>query len=164
MLEETADEAFNVYMTRKTQGWFLRWGCPRPSDAAASPGPGVAPGCAGIGARAATPAHPPAPAASDDEKASDLITWGGCDDQAPSPTLDLETLLTRGLAQGTRQDFKTSASSSHWPRSTVQEGISTLEGSRRPQKSIQKSIFSPRFFCNSGSSLIKVFGRIFGIP
>ncbi len=26
MLEQTADEAFNVYMTRKTQGWFQRWG------------------------------------------------------------------------------------------------------------------------------------------
>ncbi len=26
MLEETADEAFKVSMTRKTQGWFWRWG------------------------------------------------------------------------------------------------------------------------------------------
>jgi hypothetical protein len=40
MLAETANEAFKVYMTRKTQGWFRRLGCPRPSDAAASPGPG----------------------------------------------------------------------------------------------------------------------------
>jgi hypothetical protein len=40
MLEETADEAFKFYMTRKTQGWFRRWGCPRPSNAAASFGPG----------------------------------------------------------------------------------------------------------------------------
>jgi hypothetical protein len=34
---------FPVYMTRKTQGWFWRWECPHPSDAAASPGPGAAP-------------------------------------------------------------------------------------------------------------------------
>jgi hypothetical protein len=44
ILEETADEAFKVYMTRKTQGWFRRLGCPRLSDAAFSPGPGAAPG------------------------------------------------------------------------------------------------------------------------
>jgi hypothetical protein len=39
MLEETADETFKAYMTRKTQGWFRRWGC---NAAAASPGPGAA--------------------------------------------------------------------------------------------------------------------------
>jgi hypothetical protein len=55
MLKGTADEAFKVYMTRKTQGWFRRWGCPRLSDAAASPGPGVAPCGAGSGAGAMTP-------------------------------------------------------------------------------------------------------------
>jgi hypothetical protein len=98
MLEETADEAFKVYMTRKTQGWFRRWGCPRPSDAATSPDPGAAPGGAGSGAGAATPAHPPAPAASGDEEASDLITGGGCDDQALSPTVDLATLPGGGRA------------------------------------------------------------------
>jgi hypothetical protein len=76
MLEKTADEAFKVDMTRKTQGWFRRWGCPRPSDGAASPGPGAAPDGAGSGAGAATPARPPAPAASDDEGASDLIMGG----------------------------------------------------------------------------------------
>ncbi len=83
MLEETADEVFKVYMTRKTQGWFRRWDsnweCPLPSDAAASPGPGAAPNGAGSGAGAATPARPsavPALAASDDEDASDLITGG----------------------------------------------------------------------------------------
>jgi hypothetical protein len=86
MLEETADEAFKVYITRKTVGWFRRWGSPRPSDAAASPGPGAAPGGAGSGAGAATPARPPAPAVSDDEDGSDLITEGGGGDQAPSPT------------------------------------------------------------------------------
>ncbi len=86
MLEETADEAFKVYMTRKIQGWFL------PSDAAASPGPGAAPDGAGSSAGAATPARPPAPAASDDGGASDLITGGDGDDQSTSPTVDLETL------------------------------------------------------------------------
>ncbi len=50
MLEETANEAFKVYMTRKTLGWFRRWGCPCPSDAAASPCPGVATGGEGSGA------------------------------------------------------------------------------------------------------------------
>jgi hypothetical protein len=101
MLEEAADEAFKVYITGKTQGWFrafLRWGCSRPSDAAASSGPGAAPGGAGSGAGAATPALPPAQAVSDDEEASDLITGGGGDDQALSPTVDLETLPPGGRA------------------------------------------------------------------
>jgi hypothetical protein len=98
MLEETADEAFKVYMTCKTQGWFRRWGCPRPSDAvAASPGPGAAPDGAGSGAGAATPAFSPAPEASDDEGASALITGDG-DDQTTSPTVTLETLPDGGRA------------------------------------------------------------------
>jgi hypothetical protein len=91
MLEETADEEFKVYITRKTVGWFRSWGSPRPSDASASPGPGAAPGSAGSGAGAATPARPPAPAVSDDEDGSDLITGGGGGDQAPLPTLDVLT-------------------------------------------------------------------------
>jgi hypothetical protein len=98
MLEETADEEFKVYMTCKTQGWFRRWGCPSPSDAAASPGPCAALGSAGSGAGAATPARPPAPAASDDVEASDLITEGGGDDQALSPTVELEMLSSGGRA------------------------------------------------------------------
>jgi hypothetical protein len=80
MLEETADETFKAYMTSKTQGWFRRWGCPRPSDAAAaSPGPGAAPNGAGSGggAGAATPGRLPAPDASDDEGGATLITPGG---------------------------------------------------------------------------------------
>jgi hypothetical protein len=40
MLEETADEAFKVYMTRKTQGWFRRWGCASPCPCAAPDGAG----------------------------------------------------------------------------------------------------------------------------
>ncbi len=79
---ETADEAFKVYMTHKTQGWFRLWACPRPYDAAASPGPCATPNGAGSGAQAesAKPARSPAGpaqaalAASDDEGASDLIT------------------------------------------------------------------------------------------
>jgi hypothetical protein len=94
MLEETADKTFEAYMTRKTQGWFRRWGCPRPSDAAAaSPGPGAAPNGAGSGggAGAATPGRLPAPEASDDEGGATLITpggpAGGGGDHVPSPTL-----------------------------------------------------------------------------
>ncbi len=89
---------FPVYTTRKTQGWFRGWGRPRPSDAAASPGPGAAPGGAGSGAGAATPARPPAPAASADEDASGLIAGGACDDQATSPTVNLEILPPAGRA------------------------------------------------------------------
>jgi hypothetical protein len=98
MLEETADEVFKVYMTRKTQGWFRRWGCPCPSDAAAaSPCPSAAPDGAESGAGAATPERPPAPLASDDEGGSDLITGNG-DGQTTSPTVTLETLDEAGRA------------------------------------------------------------------
>jgi hypothetical protein len=97
MLEETVDEAFKFYMTRKTQGRFRRWGCPRPSDAAASSGPCAAPDGAGSGTGAATPARPPGPAASDDEGASDLITADG-DDQTTSPYVTMETLPSEGRA------------------------------------------------------------------
>jgi hypothetical protein len=87
MLKETADEAFKVY---RSQGWFLRWGCPRPSGAAASPGPGAAPDGAGSDAGA----RPSAPAASDDEGASESRPHhgGDGDDQPTSPTVGLETL------------------------------------------------------------------------
>ena len=76
MLEETADETFKAYMTRKTQGWFRGWGC---DAAAASPDPGAAPNGAGSGggAGAATPARLPVPDASDDEDGSVLITPAG---------------------------------------------------------------------------------------
>ncbi len=86
-------------MTSKTQGWFRGWGCPRHSDATASPGPDTAPGGAGSDAGAATPACPPAPAASDDVPvAYDLITEGVGDDQALSLTVDLEMLPSGGRA------------------------------------------------------------------
>jgi hypothetical protein len=103
MLEKTADEAFKVNMTRKaqtSQGWFRRWECSRPSAAAASPGPCIAPDGAGSSAGAATPARPPASesSVSDDEGASDLITGGDCDDQPTSPTVDLEPLPPQGRA------------------------------------------------------------------
>ena len=98
ILEETADKTFEAYMTRKTQGWFRRWGCPRPSDAAAaSPGPGAAPNGAGSGggAGAATPGRLPAPEASDDEGGATLITpgdpAGGGGSDVSSPLVDLPT-------------------------------------------------------------------------
>ena len=93
MLEETADEAFKAYMTRKTQGWFRRWGC---DAAAASPGPGATapPSGGGAGAAgAATPGRFPAPDASDDEEGSALITpggpAGGGGSHVSSPLLDM---------------------------------------------------------------------------
>ena len=89
---ETADETFKAYMTRKTQGWFRRWGC---DAAAASPGAG-----SDGGAGAATPARLPVPDASDDEDGSVLITpagpGGGGGDHVPSPTLDMGTSLSNG--------------------------------------------------------------------
>jgi hypothetical protein len=86
-LEETGDEAFKLYVTRKTQAWFRRWGCPRSSDAAASPAPGAAPGAA----PASTPAKDTAPVPSDDEEGAELIS-------PSSPTLTLETLPSAGRA------------------------------------------------------------------
>ena len=99
MLEETADEAFKVYMTRKTQGWFRRWGCSRPSDAAASsPAPGAASGGAG---GAATPdLRVQAPAVSDDEEGAGLITSGGADAEATSPVLEMASLRPAGRSGG----------------------------------------------------------------
>ena len=60
-LEVIGDEAFKLYVTRKIQGRFRRWGCPRTSDAAASPAFGTAPGGAGASTQARPP--PPTPAA-----------------------------------------------------------------------------------------------------
>ncbi len=60
-LEETGDEVFKLYKTRKTQGWFLRWGCPSTPDAAAPPAPGAAPGGAGASTPALQPPPHPAP-------------------------------------------------------------------------------------------------------
>jgi hypothetical protein len=126
MLEETADEAFKVFMTHKTQGWSRGWGCPRPSDAAASSGPGATPG----GAGAARPARPPASAASDDaesfrshlkpsegatiRRCRQQWTWRRCHPGA-------------GRWAHAIQDFETSARSSHRPSSPRQEGILTLK-------------------------------------
>ena len=98
MLEETADETFKAYMTRKTQGWFRGWGC---DAAAASPDPGAAPNGArsGGGAGAATPAHLPVPDASDDEDGSVLITPAGPGGRRRScaiANLDMGTSLSNG--------------------------------------------------------------------
>ena len=108
LLEETGDEAYKLYITRKTQGWFRRWGCSRTSDVAAAPV--AAPG----GAGASTPARVAAPVPSDDEDGSELITpaRGSTDhNQAPSPSLTLLTLpsepapLAKGTRHPRRQDF-----------------------------------------------------------
>jgi hypothetical protein len=102
-LQETNDENFKNYMTRKTQGWFRHWGCAGTSDAVASPAPGAAPpapgaappatGGVGNGAAATTPARETAPEPSDDEGpgTASLITLdqeGGTADnnRGPSPT------------------------------------------------------------------------------
>ncbi len=99
-LEETGDEAFKLYLTRKTQGWFRRWGCPRTSAAAsaASPAPGATPGAA-PGAEASTPAKDTAPVPSDDEGGAAIISQErGDSDSASSPDLSLETLPSQGRA------------------------------------------------------------------
>jgi hypothetical protein len=103
-LEETNDDAFKLYLTRKTQGWFRRWGCPRPSDAAsaASPAPGAAPGAApgdGPGAGASTPAKDTAPVPSDDEGGAAIISPERADsDSAASPIVAMERLPSQGRA------------------------------------------------------------------
>jgi hypothetical protein len=64
MLTETNDKDFKSYLTRKTQGWFRRWG--RDESAAAASA-----SRAGAGARAAgaaTPARAPAMQVSDDDE------------------------------------------------------------------------------------------------
>jgi hypothetical protein len=105
-LEEIGDDAFKLYLTRKTQGRFRRWGCPRPSAAAsaASPAPGAASGAApgaAPGAGASTPAKDTAPVPSDDEGGAAIISPERADsdsDSAASPTLALETLTSQGRA------------------------------------------------------------------
>jgi hypothetical protein len=103
-------------MTRKTQGWFLRWGRPRSSDAATSPDPGTAPGAAPDGARGAA------------REAFDLIAVGADNGRVPSPTLNLEALPPAGRAKGRRHPrLRPSARSSQKPSWSVQEGILTLK-------------------------------------
>jgi hypothetical protein len=131
MLEETSDETFKAYMTRKTQGWFRRWGC---NAAAASPGPGAAAPPSGGGAGAATPGRLPAPDASDDEAGSALITpggpVGGGGSHVSSPLLDMAAGGTPADSVRSRahaiQDFQTSAAK-HRPSSPMLEGILTLK-------------------------------------
>jgi hypothetical protein len=88
-LEETGDDAFKLYMTRKTQAWFRRWGCLQTSDAAASPAPGAAPGAAPGGAGVSTPAKDTAPEPSDDEGGAELITPEHGDLASSSPPAGL---------------------------------------------------------------------------
>jgi len=97
-LEQTNDDDIKGYLTRKTQGWFRRWGCPHPSAAAsaASPAPGAAPGD-GPGALASTPAKDTAPVPSDDEDGAALISPERADcDSAASPILELVSLPSQG--------------------------------------------------------------------
>ena len=109
-LEETGDDAFKNYMTRKTQGWFRRWGCLQTTDAAASPAPGAAlgaapgaaagaaPGAAPGGAGFSTPAKDTAPEPSDDESGAELITPENGNRASSSPLLHLEALPPAGRA------------------------------------------------------------------
>ena len=79
ILKETGDDAFRSYMTRKTQGWFRRWGRGVAGAASPAPVPGAAPpahGGAGGATGAATPARVQAPAVSDDDETEELITPG----------------------------------------------------------------------------------------
>jgi hypothetical protein len=90
-LQETSDDAFKLYMTRKTQGWFRRWGCPRGGDAATSPAPG---------AGASTPAKDTAPVPSDDEdgeliSSNEDMNGGG---QASTAPVETETVVAAGGA------------------------------------------------------------------
>jgi hypothetical protein len=91
-LEETCDDAFKLYMTRKTQGWFRRWGT---SDAAAFPAPGAAPGAAPGGAGASTPAKDTAPEPSDDDGAELVSPERSNGDRTSSPIVPLETSASR---------------------------------------------------------------------
>ena len=88
-LEETSDDAFKLYMTRKTQAWFRRWGCLQTCDTSASPAPGAAPGAApGTAPGAAgfsTPAKDTAPEPSDDEGGAELIMPENGDRASSSP-------------------------------------------------------------------------------
>ena len=92
ILKETGDDAFRAYMTRKTQGWFRRWG--RGVAGGASPaGAGAAgapptPGGAGAAIGAATPARVQAPAISDDDETEELIAAGPPVPAAASSDLD----------------------------------------------------------------------------
>ena len=61
MLIETNDKDFKSYLTRKTQGWFRRWGR---DESAAAPASGAGAG----GAGAATQVRPPTMQVLDDEE------------------------------------------------------------------------------------------------
>ncbi len=72
--------------------------------------------------------RPPAPAASDGEEASDLITGGGAEiRRCRQPWTWRRCHLGAGRRAHAIQDIKTSARSSHRPSSPWQEGILTLK-------------------------------------
>ena len=90
ILKETGDDAFRAYMTRKTQGWFRRWGRgiaggASPAGAGAPQTPGGAGGATGA---ATTPARVQAPAISDDDETEELIVSGPPVPAAASSDLD----------------------------------------------------------------------------
>ena len=93
-LETSTDEMFKDYFTRKTQGWFGRWGRNVAADSPApSPAPGAAPGGAGgAPCPAATPSRLPAPEMSDCEDDGDGAgTADGGGGRRP-PSVDLPCL------------------------------------------------------------------------
>ncbi len=69
MLTETSDKDFKSYLTRKTQGWFRRWGR---DESAAAPASGAGAG----GAGAATPVRAPTMQVSDDEEDGEGLESG----------------------------------------------------------------------------------------
>jgi hypothetical protein len=72
MLTETNDKDFKSYLTRKTQGWFRRWGRDESAAAASASGAGAGARAAG----AATPARAPAMQVSDDDEDGEGLVGG----------------------------------------------------------------------------------------
>jgi hypothetical protein len=97
ILKETGDDAFRAYMTRKTQGWFRRWGrciaiacgaSPAGAGAAGARAPQTPGGAGGATGAATTPARVQAPAISDDDETEELIVSGPPVPAAASSDLD----------------------------------------------------------------------------
>ena len=85
-LNKTDDDKFRVYLTRKIQAWFRRWGTPRPGGAA--PAAAAAPAASGGGGTPGRQEAPKYDASSDEEERED----GAAPAEATSPTLTLTTL------------------------------------------------------------------------
>ena len=89
MLNESTEDRYKTYISRKAQAWFRRWPRTGLVGAAAAP-PAADPTIGEGGVGTATPARPPAPSLSDDEEYAELHT----NDPPPSasPILPVETL------------------------------------------------------------------------